>query len=162
MQDTCRLRKLLFHRLLCKLCLFGRTGPRHLWTQESLPVKVGGLGIRRVTSLAFPACLASAAGTRVLQSAMLGRLHVPDDAQYGILRERWCAEYAIPCPDDSAMHRQSSWDKPMLDRDADNVASSVTDDYNRARLKAVGAPHASDWLFALPIAACGLRLDDEA
>jgi len=132
------------------------------WAQASLPVKVGGLGIRRVTSLAFPAFLASAAGTRVLQSAMLGRLHVPDDAQYGILRERWCAEYAIPCPDDSASHRQSSWDKPMLDRDADNVASSVTDDYNRARLKAVGAPHASDWLFALPIAACGLRLDDEA
>ena len=29
-----------------------------------------------------------------------------------------------------------------------------------ARLKAVGAPHASDWLFALPIAACGLRLDE--
>ena len=26
----------------------------------------------------------------------------------------------------------------------------------------MGAPHASDWLFALPIAACGLRLDDEA
>jgi len=112
--------------------------------------------------MAFLAFLASAAGTRVLQSARLGRLHVSDDAQYGILWERWCAEYAIPCPDDSAMHRQSSWDKPMLDRDADNIASSVTDDYNRARLRAVGASHASDWLFALPIAAFGLRLDDEA
>src|SRR6218665_1444382 len=39
---------------------------------------------------------------------------------------------------------------------------SLADDYNRARLRAVQAPHASDWLFALPIAACGLRLDDEA
>lgn len=32
----------------------------------------------------------------------------------------------------------------------------------KARLLAVSAPKSSDWLHALPIASCGLRLDDEA
>ena len=41
------------------------------WAQASLSVKADGLGIRRVTLLALPAFLASAAGTRCLQSAML-------------------------------------------------------------------------------------------
>jgi uncharacterized protein (DUF2252 family) len=40
------------------------------------------------------------------------------------------------------------------------VAASAAED--RARLLAIKSPHASDWLFALPISSCGLRLDDEA
>jgi hypothetical protein len=33
---------------------------------------------------------------------------------------------------------------------------------DRALLLAIKLPHTSDWLFALPISSCGLRLDDEA
>ena len=33
---------------------------------------------------------------------------------------------------------------------------------DRARLLAVSAPHAGDWLMALPVASCGLRLDNES
>ena len=32
----------------------------------------------------------------------------------------------------------------------------------QARLLAVSAPHSGDWLHALPISSCGMRLDDEA
>ena len=34
--------------------------------------------------------------------------------------------------------------------------------YHRARLLAVAAAHSGDWLNAVPISACGLRLNDEA
>jgi hypothetical protein len=57
---------------------------------------------------------------------------------------------------------QSCWDKPIIDIEANNLSNLVTDDYHRARLKAGAAPHASDWLFALPITSCGLTLEDEA
>ena len=42
------------------------------------------------------------------------------------------------------------------------LVSSVQTPLDRARLLAVASPHAGDWLKALPIASCGLRLDDEA
>src|ERR671911_202739 len=39
---------------------------------------------------------------------------------------------------------------------------AFVDTYQQARFKAATAPHAGDWLFALPVSACGLRMDDEA
>jgi hypothetical protein len=42
------------------------------------------------------------------------------------------------------------------------VLASQIDDHSRARLLAASAPHSGDWLHALPLSACGLRLDDEA
>ena len=42
------------------------------------------------------------------------------------------------------------------------MLDSAPDSHHRARLLAVAAPHAGDWLHALPISSCGLRLDDEA
>jgi len=39
---------------------------------------------------------------------------------------------------------------------------SLTDRRDQARLLALSAPHSGDWLNALPISSCGLRLDDEA
>ena len=38
--------------------------------------------------------------------------------------------------------------------------SNATDSHTRARLLAVSAEHSSDWLHALPLSACGLRMDD--
>ena len=40
--------------------------------------------------------------------------------------------------------------------------SAFTDNFNRARLLAASAPHSGDWLHALPLSTCGLRLDNEA
>jgi len=41
------------------------------WIQASLPVRDGGLGVRRVSSLALPAFLASEASTQSLQDDIL-------------------------------------------------------------------------------------------
>src|SRR6218665_838689 len=41
------------------------------WIQASLPIKIGGLGIRSVTLLALPAFLPSTASTDSLQAIML-------------------------------------------------------------------------------------------
>ena len=56
---------------ICKITNCSHTDNQ--WLQASLPVRDGGLGIRRVSSLALPAFLASAASTLTLQDAILSR-----------------------------------------------------------------------------------------
>ena len=49
------------------------------WLQASLPVRYGGLGVRRAVSLAIPAYMASAASTRRLQDLILTDSCANDD-----------------------------------------------------------------------------------
>jgi len=52
-------------------CITNNSLSNSQWLQASLPIKLGGLGIRNVSSLALPAFLASAANTRLLQDEIL-------------------------------------------------------------------------------------------
>ena len=67
-----------------------------------LPVREGGLGIRRVSSLAISAFLASTASTSEFQTLIL--LNCPsgvDNTAHGA-RVRWCFINNLPCPATSA------------------------------------------------------------
>ena len=132
------------------------------WLQASLPVKDGGLGVRRVTSLASSAFLASAASTLGLQDLILSRYGPCTDASLVSVCNDWSLEHNIPslCPPLSSS--QKAWDRPSIDADKASLISSAPDNHHRARLLAVFSAHAGDWLHALPISNCGLRLDDEA
>jgi len=55
--------------------------------------------------------------------------------------------------------KQHNWDKAVVDSEKNRLLS---DNASRARLLAVSTEHSSDWLNALPISSCGLRLSDEA
>ena len=44
----------------------------------------------------------------------------------------------------------------------DEMTDSLPSASDRVRWRVVTAPHAGDWLLAMPIASCGLKLDDEA
>lgn len=50
------------------------------------------------------------------------------------------AETMILHSDDALVHKQSYWDKHLLDRDVDDLHASVSDAYNQTHLKAVSAP----------------------
>ena len=55
-----------------------------------------------------------------------------------------------------------AWNAPVIAADKTSLCSSLTDSHNRARLLAVSSPYSGDWLYALPVASCGIRLDNEA
>jgi len=40
--------------------------------------------------------------------------------------------------------------------------NSLSNPADQARLLATTSPHSGDWLYALPLSGCGLRLDDRA
>ena len=135
------------------------------WTQASLPVRNGGLGIRRVSSLAPSAFLASAAGTLDIQAKLLLRCLAPVDSAVDRVLEQWSSEYSqtgVMRPVGVDAGKQRQWDKPCVSADVASLMISLTDRRHQARLLALSSPHSGDWLNALPVSSCGLRLDDEA
>jgi len=70
--------------------------------------------------------------------------------------------HSLPAPSDPTSTKQSCWDAPSIAPAKSTLLNSYPDNHNKARLAAVSAPHSTDWLHALPISSCGLRLDNEA
>ena len=58
--------------------------------------------------------------------------------------------------------KQSSWDYPCVVADKGLVEASKSTPREKAILLASTSNHSGDWLSALPIANCGLHLDDDA
>ena len=129
------------------------------WTQATLPIREGGLGIRRLQMLASSAYLASAASARNLGSAILQSEDWQDAFKDEILSAR---RTTLPSGALETITAQKVWDRPLIEKDISEVWASATDPLNRARLGAVTSAHAGDWMAAFPIASCGLCLTDEA
>ena len=129
------------------------------WIQATLPIRDGGLGIRRVTMLASSAYIASAASTRNLGAAILGSEDWTDDIREEILQAR---STSLPSGDETTLTRQKVWDRPLIDKERSELWTALNDPLSRARLGAVTSAHAGDWMATVPITSCGLGLSNEA
>src|SRR6218665_576695 len=68
----------------------------------------------------------------------------------------------LPEGEDVTLTKQKTWDAPLIAVDKILVWSSNKDPLDQARLLAVSAPHAGDWLLTAPIASCGLGLSNDS
>ena len=66
------------------------------WIQASLPVKNGGLGVRRVSSLAPSAFLASAVGIHDLQELILAKCDAVVDSAVNLIMVQWIITHGQP------------------------------------------------------------------
>jgi len=127
--------------------------------QASLPIRDGGLGLRRVSSLASSAYLASAACTLERQSAILTKCTTVSDAYF---EEEMAVHHDTPpAVIDPLQVKQRAWDRPSVEKDKMSILASMSNPVYRARMAAACFPHSGDWLAALPIASCGLCIDNE-
>jgi Reverse transcriptase (RNA-dependent DNA polymerase) len=129
------------------------------WLQASLPIRDGGLGVRRVSMLATSAYLASAASTKSLVSAILSKEEWGDAHLDELLEAR---KNTLPSSVEPPWIKQKMWDGPLIEADRTTVWAAYNDPVSRARLGAVTSPHAGDWLSTIPVTACGLVLTNEA
>ena len=133
------------------------------WKQASLPVHMGGLGVRSACMLAPSAFLASAAATLPLQEVILSSsLAEVEDKAVSIAKASWLNISNTIEPLDSIKHIQRAWDTPVTTATYNNLLAACTTAVDQARLKAMVSPHAGDWLHASPLTAVGLRLSDKA
>jgi hypothetical protein len=130
--------------------------------QASLPVRAGSLGIRRVSSLAPSSFLASTAGTRDLQDRLLRWT----DRTAADMYERCLTSQLLTVPNlppsGSATDKQLVRDKPVFETEYNLLLELYSEPNPSARLLAAASPDSGDCLHALPIATCGLYLDDDS
>jgi len=132
------------------------------WTQATLPVKMGGLGIRSAVQLAPSAFLASAAASsdlvyHIVPPQLQGSPmpHV-EDAQ-----RLWAEGHDQPPPEAVAQYHQKAWDTLRASAQAEALLENAPDPRTRARLLAPMTKESGTWLDVLPISSLGLHMDDD-
>ena len=116
----------------------------------------GGLGIRRAASLALPAFLVSAAATSDLQRSIISRCQLSVDEE--VITARILSLIDIPEPMEHLKSSQRAWDGEGLSLGGGSNIIIV----GQSQTACSTAAHGSEWIFALPITAYGLRLSNEA
>ncbi|KAI5651412.1 hypothetical protein NE865_00656 [Phthorimaea operculella] len=129
------------------------------WIQASLPIRFGGLGIRKATSVSLPAFLSSAHSAnplcgKVLNSS-LGSVGISGLAE---AVEVWRGRCPVDMPD--APHVQRQWDEPLCKQVLQNLISGCLSSVDRARILAVSERESGFWLQAFPSANLGTLLDN--
>ncbi|KAG7295586.1 hypothetical protein JYU34_021841 [Plutella xylostella] len=130
------------------------------WTQATLPVRYGGIGIRKASDVALPAFLSSVYSTRDLFGRIitpsLGDLEVPclTEAKIAWLN---AAGPGQDIPTDTTSQRL--WDAPLCAKKEKQLLETATDAADRARLLASSTPQSGYWLNAYPSANLGTLLD---
>jgi hypothetical protein len=119
------------------------------WMQASLPVRDGGFGIRRCSQIAPSAFLASAISCSDLFLAILPH-HLANvlDPLIEQARQAWELVSGVHHSSVTSHGSQLAWDTPVIWE-------------TQARLLAVKASHAGEWLNSSPFSAVGLRMNDD-
>ena len=132
------------------------------WLQASLPVRAGGLGVRRAAQLAPSAYLASAAGcSALIQQIVPPSVRALPDANVESAISVWSQHHSQPPPPSPDSTRQRVWDAPHIEATYNVWLEQASDHQAKARLMAVSCPESGAWLHAFPIAALGLRMSDD-
>ena len=104
--------------------------------------------------------MASAAATLGLQTCILAAEGTPSDDFVDEFME--FRKFTPPTTDALTPVKQKTWDRPLIDRDLAEINEHAEGLTNKARLEAARSPHSADWLSAMPVAACGIALDNES
>ncbi|XP_063385490.1 uncharacterized protein LOC134671560 [Cydia fagiglandana] len=131
------------------------------WVLASLPIRNGGLGIRRARDVSLPAFLASSEGVVGLVTKILSvngdRPTIPF-ASDAVAAWR-TLNPNVPMPD--KLDRQRLWDDIGVRRVFDGLLEGAVG-ADKARLLAVSRPEAGAWLQALPSPHMGTLLDNNS
>jgi len=128
--------------------------------QASLPVKLGGLGIISVLTIAPSAYLSSSHAADPICQCISREWQLTTNSTYIAALSRWksqCSSVALPTEN---LNRQKSWSSPLHLQQADSLLSS-SDANTRVRLSACRAQGSGDWLNALPSTSLGLHMNNE-
>jgi hypothetical protein len=128
------------------------------WCQSTLPIRFGGLGIRRISDICLPAFLSSVHGVKKLVSQLLNSkdneliIH-----HYDEVLAVWDVENENERP--TIPQFQKNWDNINIKRIIDNDLI-FNSSRHLARFKALQCRESGSWLHAIPSPNIGTLLDN--
>ncbi|CAK1589334.1 unnamed protein product [Parnassius mnemosyne] len=129
------------------------------WTQATLPIKFGGIGVRNLSSVALPAFLASVHSVSDLCNIILNnKVDLCFATEAGQTWQTLCPGENIPLE----VNQQKQWDIPLVQGVQKDLFHNFHSDQDKARLLAVSTKESSHWLHALPSSNLGTLLDRES
>src|ERR1700761_631738 len=130
------------------------------WRQASFPLSFGGLGVRKVSELAYPAYLSSMHQSAALSNKILEKfgLNILDDEISSTMQD--LPSDIIPL-DDESRKIQKMWDILGIKKNFEDLLKS-SNPVDRARLLASSTKESSKWLQVVPSSVLGLLLDNNA
>jgi hypothetical protein len=130
----------------------------HAWTQLTLPVASGGIGIRSSDALALPCFLSSYHASEVMFPVVCGSNLLSTYTDLA-LRE-WDVMTSESRPEESENHKQFKWDEIYIRRSALSLGTVMNDPISTIRLSAASTKYSGIWLEAYPSNQIGTKLDD--
>src|SRR5208337_5510036 len=130
-----------------------------VWSQASLPVCYGGLGIRRTEELALPAYLASVYFVLPLISGIHPALSQDDLTQDALLEWSNLLGTEFSFPENRSSQRR--WDEPICEKRFSQLVADGGMEC-KARLLGVSSKESGAWLHALPSVIFGNLLDNDS
>ena len=121
------------------------------WTQASLPITAGGLGIRSFARLAPSASLAPAAGSSQIAKLILpAPLREAPIHHQSVVIDHWRVGHNADAPLGPIASCQKAWDTPLVEASLSALTdNSAQDPQSKARLLAVQRKESGAWLTAM-------------
>ena len=120
------------------------------WLQTSLPIKLGGFGIRDLTTLSIPAFLSSSIACKNIDPLSF------DTNLFNQYLEKWME--LSNTENNISSEYQKPWDDSIC---RTRMEQLKTGDLCTARIVSASYPASGDWLKAMPCKKLGLFLEDE-
>lgn len=130
------------------------------WTESSLQIKMGGIGIRHATDIALPCFLSSMYNVSFLLDQLLPENFRQMDRDKADAEERWC-EHFNALPEESVRSLQHSWETFEIQKKTTTIQNSLLSAADKARFSANLFPESGAWLQALPSPQLGTHLSND-
>ncbi|KAJ4428389.1 hypothetical protein ANN_24409 [Periplaneta americana] len=131
----------------------------HCWNQASLPIKFGGVGIRKLSDVCIPAFLSSAFGVfRCIKSLFPLYSDATEICHVCDAQTSWHTSSQTTHPP-AHPEFQKQWDVIFSQKNLDKLLSSFKSEQDIARLLAFQESESGAWLHALPSPHIGTLID---
>ena len=130
------------------------------WSESSLPIKHGGIGIRHATDIALPCFLSSMYEVSDLVDNLLSEPYRQIDPVLLKAESLWCEQYG-ELPEEQLRNIQKIWESNEIMSKIESISSSLEKEIDIARFKANSVRESGAWLHALPSPQLGTHLSND-